>query len=124
MIARLLCAVGYHRFPGWGERARGIGDQPALGAVHTLREGVVRADISAALRMLVDDGDLLWTVARRAVEDELVDWRDNRRSQPFRNNGFVIKEKDSTPSDVIRFGPEVGVRIALRALADHLGAAS
>ena len=26
MIARLLCHIGYHRFPGWGERVRGIGD--------------------------------------------------------------------------------------------------
>jgi hypothetical protein len=71
--------------------------------------------------MLADDGEVLWEVARRAIEDELVDWRDNGRFV-LRNNGFCIKYEDGTPSDIIRFGPEVGVRIALRALADHLDA--
>lgn len=74
---------------------------------------------AALLRRLADDSGLLWTVARRAIEDELIEWRDSRMFV-LRNNGFVVKEMDGSPSDVIRFGPEVGVRIALRALADHL----
>ena len=76
-------------------------------------------EVVEALREMADDSELLWTVARRAIEDELVQWRDDGMFV-LRNNGFAIKHKDGTPSDVIRFGPEVGVRIALRALADHL----
>lgn len=75
--------------------------------------------ISVTLRSLADDRDLLYNVARRAIEDELVEWRDNGRSM-LRNNGFAIKYPDGTPSSTIRFGPETGVRIALLALADHL----
>lgn len=79
------------------------------------------ADVATALRELADDGQLLWSVARRAIEDELVEWRDNRMFV-LRNNGFTIREQDGTESSIIRFGPEVGVRIALRAIADHLDA--
>lgn len=75
---------------------------------------------AALLRRLAVDSNLLWTVARRAVEDHLVEWRDERLSMPLRNNGLVIKEKDGTGSDVIRFGPETAVRIGLLALAEHL----
>lgn len=75
--------------------------------------------VAASLREIADDSELLWQVARAAVEDALVEWRDDRLSMLTRNNGFVIKEKDGTPSDIIRFGPEVGIRIALLALADH-----
>lgn len=72
------------------------------------------------LRRLADDNELLWSVARRAIEDALIEWRDDRLSMVTRNNGFVVKEADGTESSIIRFGPEVGVRIALKALADHL----
>lgn len=74
----------------------------------------------AGLRTIADDPGLLWNVARRAIEDALVEWRDDRLSMLLRNNGFVIKEKDGSDSSIIRFGPETGVRIALLALADHL----
>lgn len=72
------------------------------------------------LRELASDEQLLWNVARGAIEDALIEWRDDRLSMPLRNNGFVVKEADGEPSSVIRFGPETGVRIALLALADHL----
>ena len=81
------------------------------------------AEVAAALRALADDSETLWNVARRAIEDELVEWRDECRFM-LRNNGFVINERDGSPSHVIRFGPEVGVRIALLALADHVEAQS
>lgn len=77
------------------------------------------AEVVAALRSLSDDAETLWTVARAAIEDELVEWRDAGRFV-LRNNGLTIKYADGTPSDIIRFGPEAAVRIALRALADHL----
>lgn len=78
-------------------------------------------ELAAELRRLADDHALLYEIPRRAIEDELIDWRDNRRFV-LRNNGFVVKESDGSPSDIIRFGPETGVRIALLALAEHLEA--
>ncbi len=80
--------------------------------------------LSDQLREIADDEQVLWEVARRAIEDRLVEYRDDRISMPLRNNGLVIKERDGQPSSVIRFGPEVGVRIALLALADHYEAVS
>ena len=76
-------------------------------------------EVVAALRAMADDSELLWNVARKAIEDELVEWRDSRMFV-LRNNGFVISEKDGSPSQIIRFGPETGVRIALLALARHV----
>jgi hypothetical protein len=75
---------------------------------------------ATVLRELADDRELLWNVARLAIEDELVDWRDRGLMQPLRNNGLVIRYKDGTPNEIIRFGPETAVRIALLALAEHL----
>jgi hypothetical protein len=80
-------------------------------------------EMAAGLRVIAEDRDLLWTVARKAIEDELVEWRDAGRFV-LRNNGFTIKFEDGTPNSIIRFGPEHGVRIALLALADHLEATS
>lgn len=76
-------------------------------------------DLPGALRELADDHQMLWEVARAAIEDELIEWRDSRMFV-LRNNGFVVKEVDGSDSHVIRFGPEIGVRIALKAIADHL----
>lgn len=70
------------------------------------------------LRHLADDVELM-EVGRKAVEDALVEWRDSRMFQ-VRNNGLTIQERDGSPSDIVRFGPEVGMAIALRAIAEHL----
>jgi hypothetical protein len=72
--------------------------------------------VEAAARALAADDELL-EVARLAIEDALIEWRDERRSMPFRNNGLVVKERDGSPSDVIRFGPEMAMRIGLLAVA-------
>lgn len=77
------------------------------------------AELAASLRTLADDHELLWSVARKAIEDKLIEWRDSGMFV-LRNNGFTIRYADGTPNEIIRFGPEVGVRIALKALADHL----
>lgn len=58
----------------------------------------------------------LLEVGRKAVEDALIKWRDDRLSM-LRNNGYVVKECDGSPSSIIRFGPEHGCRIALEAMA-------
>ncbi len=67
---------------------------------------------------LADNNELL-EVGRRAIELELIDWRD-RRLFTLRNNGLVIKEKDGTDSSIVRFGSEVALKIGLRAMHEHL----
>jgi hypothetical protein len=56
---------------------------------------------------------------RKAVEDVLIEWRDERLSMPHRNNGLVCKERDGTPSDVIRLPIEWALKIGLEAIADQ-----
>lgn len=66
-----------------------------------------------------DDPNLL-EVGRKAIEDELVEWRDSGLSSLGRNNGFVIKSFKGESSSVIRFGAEIGLEIALTAIVEHL----
>lgn len=80
----------------------------------------IQLNLSLQLYSLAQDDKLLWEVARRAIEDELVLWRDGRMFDIGRNNGFVIKEKDGSNSNIIRFGPEYGVKVALAAIAQHI----
>ena len=54
-------------------------------------------------------------VGRKAVEDTLIDFRDSRISV-FCGNGFVVKEKDGSPSDIIRLPIAAGINIALKAM--------
>ena len=58
----------------------------------------VYPELPDALRILGDDSDLLWTVARRAIEDELIEWRDNYMFVASRNNGLVIKSRSGEPA--------------------------
>lgn len=62
----------------------------------------------------------LMEVGRLAIEDELISWRDSRLAEMGRRNGFVVSEADGTRSNIIRFGPETGIKIALKAIAKHL----
>lgn len=78
-------------------------------------------ELVQALREVADDDKLIWEVARRAIEDQLIEMRDARMFVS-RNNGLVVKEYDGTQSRIIRMGPEMAVTIALRAIADHLAA--
>lgn len=71
------------------------------------------------LEEIAENNELL-EIGRKAIEDELVEFRDSRIAC-MRNNGFVIREKDGKPSSIIRFGPEFGLQIAMRAIAKHLG---
>ncbi len=79
---------------------------------------------SSELLAAVAEDEALLEIGRKAVEDALIDWRDTRCSEVGRGNGLVIREKDGAASDVIRFGPETGLRIGLRAIAAHLKAAN
>lgn len=59
-----------------------------------------------------------WEIGRRAVEDLLVEMRDDRISVMGRNNGLVICERDGSPSDVIRLPIEAALKVGVRAIAD------
>lgn len=73
----------------------------------------------AAVRAAATDVDLL-RAAHKAIEDVLVEWRDERISTPFRGNGLVIRERDGKESSTIRMGPEEAMSIGLKAIADRL----
>lgn len=79
--------------------------------------------ISESIRTLAEDPDAMRAM-HLAVEDELIEWRDARRSVLGPANGFVVKEYDGSPSNIIRLGTRDGLRIALRALADHIEASA
>lgn len=72
----------------------------------------------AEIRGLAHNPELM-EVARRAVENELVERRD-RGIQVVRNNGLVIKNFNSEPSNIIRMGSDEVVEIGLRAIAEYL----
>lgn len=59
-------------------------------------------------------------VGRCAIEQVLVEFRNNRISLLGRGNGLVIREKDGAGSAIIRLGPEDALRIGLRAIAAAL----
>ncbi len=66
------------------------------------------------------DNPYLLEIARKKVEDTLVEFRDNRMSMFLRRNGLVIKEKDGKDSSIIRLGTEDAIRIGLTAIKEHL----
>ena len=71
-----------------------------------------------SLDSIAEDDELL-EVGRLAIEDFLIEMRDSRIFV-LRNNGLVCKEKDGEDSSVIRCGPEVALRVGLKAIAREL----
>lgn len=61
----------------------------------------------------------LLEIGRKAIEDALIDWRDDRLSEFTRGNGLVIREKDGNDSSIIRFGPETALKIGIKAMLKH-----
>uniref|UniRef100_A0A6M3LBJ7 Uncharacterized protein n=1 Tax=viral metagenome TaxID=1070528 RepID=A0A6M3LBJ7_9ZZZZ len=75
---------------------------------------------SVVLRRVAETPEIL-EVGRKAVEDVLVDFRDSCISLPLQGNGFAIRDKEGKAVGVlIRLGTADGLRIALKAIADHL----
>lgn len=70
----------------------------------------------AGTREVMEPSDELLEIGRKAIEDVLVDWRDNRMSEFNRGNGLVIREEDGRDSNIIRFGPETALKIGLKAM--------
>jgi len=62
----------------------------------------------------------LMEVARKAIEDQLIDLRDARIANVGRRNGLVVYEKDGKPSNIIRMGPEHAFSLGLTAIVKHL----
>lgn len=79
--------------------------------------------LSDNLVSITEDTNLL-EIGRSAIEKELIEFRDSGLSEMHRRNGLVIRYKDGSESDIIRFGPETGLRIGLRAIAEHLKSTS
>lgn len=71
------------------------------------------------LDVVAGDDELL-NVARKAVEDELVDRRDSGISLFGRGNGLVIRSKDGQDSHLIRMGMENAMSIGLKAIVEHV----
>ncbi len=65
------------------------------------------------------DSDAL-TQAHLAVENELIEWRDARRSMLGCANGFVVRERDGSESSIIRLGTRDGLRIGINAYLEAL----
>lgn len=76
--------------------------------------------LAATIRAIAEDPRLM-EIGRRAVEDELIEWRDARRFT-LRANGYCVRESDGQSSDIVRFGPEFGCRIALESIASAIEA--
>lgn len=72
----------------------------------------------AKIRGLAHNSELM-EVARRAIENELIERRDNSVSV-LRNNGLVIKHFNSEPSSIIRMGSDEVIQVGLRAIAEYL----
>lgn len=62
------------------------------------------------------------TAAHLAVEDALIDLRDLRVGVLGRANGFVVNERDGTPSGIMRLGTRDGLRIGIRAYLEKQAA--
>lgn len=55
------------------------------------------------------------TTAHLAVEDVLIELRDGCISVLGPANGFVVRDRDGTPSPIMRLGTRDGLRIAIKA---------
>jgi hypothetical protein len=76
------------------------------------------AEMSGAPRPSLDDTAL--TAAHKAVEDVLIEFRDERISVLNRGNGFVVCEKDGRESPIIRLGTREGLAIGISAYLEAL----
>lgn len=71
-------------------------------------------------KLLACEPDTL-EAGRKAIEDTLIEFRNSRISMLNAGNGFVVREKDATPSSAIRLSTAAGLRIGLLAILASLG---
>jgi len=101
----------------WEASRADEGTISATGANH-VADALIASGAVVDADTLADDVALVES-ARKAIEDELIDWRDEG-SFMICGNGFTVREKDGSPSEIIRFRTDIGFRIGLRALAAAL----
>lgn len=90
----------------------------------TKQTGALAVAFSDVLERISEQPFLL-EIARKKIEDVLVEFRDSRvsvfgGSSTFRGNGLSIRERDGRESSIIRMGAEDAMRIGLKAIAAHL----
>ena len=73
--------------------------------------------LSALEALLSDDHSL--EVARSAIEDTLIKFRNGRISFPGRGNGLVVREKDGRDSSMIRMSVGDALKLGLRAIIER-----
>lgn len=76
------------------------------------------AELAAWLRAAAEDPDLLY-IAHQEIEDVAIEMRDSCMFVMV-PNGINVREKDGSPSNMIRISTPGAVAIALKAIADHL----
>lgn len=90
-----------------------------------MSDAPIRPDAAALLRQIADDPELM-RAAHLAIEDHLIMLRDSGMflgsSAGLPANGFVVREEDGSPSEIIRMGTRPGIEMTLKAIADHLDA--
>jgi len=77
------------------------------------------ADKAKLLEEFAKDTGLL-EIARKEIEDQLLQRRDSRLSLMFRGNGLVIREPDGKESALVRMSTEEALMIGLEAMAKSL----
>lgn len=60
-------------------------------------------------------------VARKRIEDILVEFRDCRISEIGRGNGLVVREKDGSDSYIIRLSTSAALEIGIKAYLAAVG---
>lgn len=73
---------------------------------------------AAGLEMLAVD-DAAIEVARSAIENTLIDFRNRRISLMGCGNGLVVREKDGTESSLMRLTVASALKIGLKAMAER-----
>jgi hypothetical protein len=69
-----------------------------------------------------DIDEVALTAAHLAVEDVLIDFRDSRIGILGCANGFVVNERDGSPSGIMRLGTREGLKIGIKAYLAALAA--
>lgn len=71
------------------------------------------------LKEIIESPELI-EVGRKAIEDELIEMRDSRIGILNRGNGLVVRERDGSPSDIIRLGTDHALLIGFKAILKHM----
>ena len=62
-------------------------------------------------------------IARKKIEDALIEFRDAGISVLGRGNGFCVRYRDGEPSGIIRLGTAEGLAIGIKAYLEALNGA-